>query len=128
MPPQDTSDFLAAFAVGTVLGIGATLLLRPEPRSAKERLMRELRPRQRQLRGGRAVVPVADRPRARSNDVSSDAISAGRELLAEFRAEVRRIVADARSELRDAAEPPAKRRRPRRETAGAGHGAEREGR
>jgi hypothetical protein len=32
MPRQDdTSDFLTAFAIGTALGVGATLLLRPRP-------------------------------------------------------------------------------------------------
>jgi len=132
MPPQDTSDFLTAFAVGTMLGIGATLLLRPEPRSAKERLLREIQPRPRQVRGGSAVVPVGDGPRARpraGGDPGADAISAGRELLAEFRAEARRIVADAREELRSAAERP--RRRPPRSgarEAAAGPGAKREGR
>ena len=56
MARQDTSDFLTAFAVGTVLGIGATLLLRPEPRSPRERLMRELKPYRKKLRRSAARV------------------------------------------------------------------------
>jgi hypothetical protein len=35
MARQNTTEVLAAFAVGTVLGIGATLLLKPEPQTAK---------------------------------------------------------------------------------------------
>jgi gas vesicle protein len=36
MARHDNNDFLAAFAIGAVLGVGATLLLRPEkPNSRK---------------------------------------------------------------------------------------------
>jgi hypothetical protein len=105
MARQSTTEFLAAFAVGTALGIGATLLLKPEPRTAKERLMRELKPYRRKMR--RSVGQVArgvDRGRQATGDVADDAIDAGRELIAEFRDEVRRIVAEARDELVEALE------------------------
>ena len=42
MPRQDTVDFLTAFAVGTVLGIGATLLLQPEE-TRREKVVRKLK-------------------------------------------------------------------------------------
>ncbi len=42
MPRQDTVDFLTAIAVGTVLGIGATLLLQPEPPRSRERNKKQL--------------------------------------------------------------------------------------
>ncbi|HET7230565.1 MAG TPA: hypothetical protein VFJ16_11220 [Longimicrobium sp.] len=100
MARQNSTEFLAAFAVGTVLGIGATLLLRPEPQTAKERLMRELKPYRKKIRKSAGQVQRGvRRGRAATAEVADDAIDAGRELIAEFRDEVRRIVAEARDEL-----------------------------
>src|SRR5262249_2966951 len=102
MARQDTTEFLAAFAVGTVLGIGATLLLRPQPKTAKERLLRELKPyRKKMRRSAGQVARGLQRGRAAPGEMAEDAIDAGRELLSEFRDEVRRIVAEARDELRE---------------------------
>ncbi|HEX5727741.1 MAG TPA: hypothetical protein VFX98_19880 [Longimicrobiaceae bacterium] len=100
---QDTTDFLTAFAVGAVLGVGATLLLRPEPRSAKERLIRELRPKAQRAPRGKGDVRAALRERARrpAADTSGEAVTLGKELLEEFRGEVARILNDARDELRE---------------------------
>ena len=105
MARQNTAEFLAAFAVGTVLGIGATLLLKPEPQSAKERLMRELKPYRKKMRksAGQMARGIR-RGGAATAEVADDAIDAGRELLSEFRDEVRRIVAEARDELGEALE------------------------
>ncbi|HEU4559848.1 MAG TPA: hypothetical protein VFS20_18495 [Longimicrobium sp.] len=105
MARQNTTEFLAAFAVGTVLGIGATLLLKPEPQSAKERLMRELKPYRKKMRksAGQMARGIR-RGRAATAEVADDAIDAGRELLSEFRDEVRRIVSEARDELSEALE------------------------
>ena len=106
MPQQDTNDFLTAFAIGTALGVGATLLLRPRPKSARERLMRELKPG---LRGIPRPVP-ADAVRVRRQVeveeaavLADEVISVGRELLEEFRDEVQRILSEARDQLRSAA-------------------------
>ncbi|HEX8362553.1 MAG TPA: hypothetical protein VF613_20705 [Longimicrobium sp.] len=107
MPRQDTNDFLTAFAIGTALGVGATLLLRPRPKSARERLMRELKPA-RGTRGARRAVPadaVRVRPPAEVREaevLADEVITVGRELLDEFREEVQRILADARDQLRGA--------------------------
>ena len=110
MPEQDTNDFLTAFAIGTALGVGATLLLRPRPKSARERLMKELKPgRRRRIRA--AAVPadavrVVRRP-AEVDEVSGlaeEVIHVGRELLDEFREEVQRILSDAREQLRHLAD------------------------
>jgi gas vesicle protein len=110
MPRQDTNDFLTAFAIGTALGVGATLLLRPRPKSARERLMRELKP-VRGARGARRAAPVpADAVRVRRpaeveevEVLTEEVISVGRELLDEFREEVQRILSDAREQLRGVA-------------------------
>lgn len=100
MARQDTTEFLTAFAVGTVLGIGATLLLKRQPQTAKERLMRELKPYRKKMRKSAGqVARGVQRGRAATGEVADDAIEAGRELMAEFRDEVRRVVADAKSEL-----------------------------
>lgn len=100
MPRQDTVDFLTAFAVGTVLGIGATLLLQPE-RTPKERVLRQLKPYRKKLgksyRTARGAVKDGTGATA---DMTADLIGAGRELLGEFRSEVADILGDARSELR----------------------------
>ena len=101
MARQDTLDFLTAFAVGTVLGIGATLLLTPE-RTPKQRLVRQLKPYRKQMR--KSYVRARDAVREGSNatgDLTSDVVSAGRELLGEFRHEVTGILDDARKELRE---------------------------
>jgi gas vesicle protein len=122
MAREDTTDFLTAFAVGAVLGIGATLLLRGRPRTAKERLLRELKPFYRK-KIGPGVGQVARgirRGRAATEEMADGAIDTGRELLAEFRDEVKRIVEDARDELVEAledGESGAAKRRSRRKPA-----------
>jgi len=111
MARQD-NDFLTAFAIGAALGVGATLLLRPEKPNPRKQLQKRLKPHVRKLRKSAArggKVRVAPRPRP-AEGMEDDAIRAGRELLAEFRGEVQRILDEAREELRglngDPARPP----------------------
>jgi gas vesicle protein len=101
MPRQDTVDFLTAFAVGTVLGIGATLLLQPD-RSPRQRVARQLKPYRKQMRKSydhlsRGVRQGSDA----TSDLTAEVIGAGRELLGEFRGEVAEILEQARAELGD---------------------------
>jgi gas vesicle protein len=108
MPRQDTVDFLTAFAVGTVLGIGATLLLQPE-RTPKQRVLRQVKPYKKQIRRSYSQVRGGLRSgRAATGEMTSEAISAGRELLGEFRSEVSDILRDAREELQDLIQAQAK--------------------
>jgi len=104
---HDRNDFLTAFAIGTALGVGATLLLRPRPRprSARERVMRELKPGR-----GRGGPPRGSAPAQHARGgveaaggMADEVISVGRELLDEFREEVQRILSDARDQLRNVA-------------------------
>ena len=108
MARQDNNDFLAAFAIGAVLGVGATLLLRPEKPNPRKQLQKRLKPHVRKLRKSAARSRKAGRVvRAHPPEavgMEDDAIRAGRELLAEFRGEVRRILDEARDELRGLAE------------------------
>lgn len=125
MARQDTNDFLAAFGIGAVLGLGAALLLRPDKPNPRKQLQKRLKPHVRKLGKSasrtRKAARAAARTAVRASGTSADeAIHAGRELLAEFRTEVTRILDEARAELRDLAQeqargaPPA----PRAETDG----------
>ena len=116
MRGHDSTDFLSAFAIGAVLGVGAVLLLRPGAPNPRRTLAKRLKPHARRGKrgrrsriaavrleggaeeyltgGGRAAAQLRPAPLA-----MDDAIAAGRELLAEFRAEVNRILEEAREEL-----------------------------
>lgn len=105
MPRQDTVDFLTAFAIGTALGIGATLLLQPSRPTARERVLKQMKPYRKrmgrsyeQLRGG-----VREGTEA-TTELTGEMISAGKELIDEFREEMGRALGDARRELQDMVE------------------------
>lgn len=102
MARQDNTDFLTAFAIGTALGVGATLLLRPEKPNPRRQLARRLKPHAKKLRKsvekGRATARTS--VRRYETEMTDEVIAAGRELLGEFRAEVHRILDEAREELR----------------------------
>jgi gas vesicle protein len=120
MGGHDSSDFLSAFAIGAVLGVGTVLLLRPDAPNPRRTLAKRLKPHARKGKRGRrsriAAVRLEGgaeeyltggtraaaqlRPAAAAPALETDeAIRAGRELLAEFRAEVNRILEEAREEL-----------------------------
>lgn len=102
MPRQDTVDFLAAFAVGTVLGIGATMLLQPPELTRGERVAQRLKPYGKQLRKSYRKVTKGVRDSGEATaDLTTEVIGAGRELLGEFRSEVADILEQAREELKD---------------------------
>jgi gas vesicle protein len=99
MPRQDTVDFMTAFAVGTVLGIGTALLLQPS-RSPKDRVLRELKPYRKQMkRSFEQVRGGVKAGRGATSDLTSEVVEAGRELLDEFRSEVAEILENARDEI-----------------------------
>jgi gas vesicle protein len=99
MPRQDSVDFLTAFAVGTVLGIGATLLLQPK-RTRKERLVRQWKPYRKKIRKSYQHARSAVRDGAdATTDMTSALVDVGQELLSEFRKEATKILADARDDL-----------------------------
>ncbi len=105
MPRQDTVDFLAAFAVGTVLGIGATLLIQPPEPTRRERVAQRLKPLGKQLRRSYRKVSKGVREGGEATaDITTEVIGAGRELLGEFRSEVADILDQAREELKDLVE------------------------
>jgi gas vesicle protein len=100
MPRQDTVDFLTAFAVGTVLGVGATLLLQPK-RTPRERLVRQMKPYRKQMRKSYEHLSRGIKHGSgATSELTTEVIGAGRELLGEFRSEVAEILDQARSEIR----------------------------
>lgn len=119
LPRQDTVDFATAFAVGAVLGVGATLLLTPEP-TRTERMAKRLRTPTRQMRRSiQQAREALEEGGEAAGEFSTELIGAGRELLGEFRAEVARIVEDARADLQDAIKDASRQRRRTRRRFGA---------
>ncbi len=101
MPRQDTVDFLTAFAVGTVLGIGATLLLQPQ-RTPKERVRKQWKPYRKKMKRSYGHARDAVRTGAGATaDMTGELVAVGRDVLADFRSEVARTLGDARGELRE---------------------------
>ncbi|HEX2094699.1 MAG TPA: hypothetical protein VHG28_20000 [Longimicrobiaceae bacterium] len=105
MPRQDTVDFLTAFAIGTALGIGATLLLQSERPGSRDRILKQLKPYRKRM--GRSYGHVRTGVREGADATSAftgEVISAGRELMSEFRDEVAKILSDAREDLQEMVE------------------------
>jgi gas vesicle protein len=99
MPRQDSVDFLSAFAVGAVLGIGATLLLQPK-RTPKERIAKQWKPYRKQMGKSYKHARTAMRGGAdATSEMTAALVDAGQELLGEFRDEAAKILAETRTEL-----------------------------
>lgn len=108
MPRQDSVDFLSAFAVGAVLGIGATLLLQPK-RTPKQRIARKWKPYRKQMEKSYQGARTALRGGAGATaDMTSVLVDAGQELLGEFRKEATKILAEAQKDLQKVAQEQAK--------------------
>jgi gas vesicle protein len=75
---EDRNDYFAAFAIGAIVGIGATLLLAPEKPTGARRLLHEIEPKLRTAR---------KRARRFGKDVSRATRRArgGRRILRDFR-------------------------------------------
>ncbi len=100
MPQRDTVDFVAAFTMGAVAGAAAALLLRPEPSTRTERVLKDLAPYRKKVRksAGRARQGFGEGAAAAA--AAGGALrDAGRELIRDFRSEMQDIVASARNEL-----------------------------
>lgn len=100
MAREESNDFLAAFGIGAVLGIGAALLLRPERSDPRRRLLKKAKPHGKRLRrSAKQLRAAAMRADQAAPELTGDAIETGRALLQEFRGEVARILEEARREL-----------------------------
>lgn len=99
MPERDTREFMAALAVGAALGVVAAWLLRREPPSRRERLMRDLKPYRKKAS---RTAKKARKGAGAALDRGSSLVADGRETLGDLREEVADIVRSARVELADA--------------------------
>jgi gas vesicle protein len=100
MNERDTIDFATAFAVGAIIGVGATLLLRPEPPSRTERLLKELGPYRKQIdRGAQRVRKSVGKSAATAAHIGEQAWDESRARADDFRSELADVVADARDEF-----------------------------
>ena len=88
MDEKDRVGLVVAFAVGAILGVGATLLLRPEP-ALPGRIARHIR------KSGRKLSRGAHR----AEEMGGTLASAGREALDQFRGQVAELVSAAREQL-----------------------------
>jgi gas vesicle protein len=112
MGNQDTTDFLTAFAIGAVLGIGATLLLRPDSESEAERILRQIRPlRKKATKRMRQAGRSASRRVRGAGVLGEDVVAAGRAAIGDFRDEAAGIVEAARDEILRAARDSVKQAR-----------------
>jgi vacuolar-type H+-ATPase subunit H len=104
MPRQDTVDFVTAFAIGAVLGVGATLLLRGDVETQTERLLREMRPLRKHAR--KRIQRARKGLTRRMHDAETageDLVGSGRAALGDFRDQVADIISTARKEIDEAA-------------------------
>lgn len=105
MADRDTTEFLTAFAIGAVLGVGATLLLRPQPPSARERVGRELEGyRKRAGKGARRARKGIERRLEGARERGGDALSGGADIAENVREEIADLVASAKQEIARAVE------------------------
>lgn len=105
MDDRDTVEFVTAFAIGAILGVGATLLLSPERSRPAKKLLKQLQPLpgkagKRARRAWRGVRGGADAALERGGDLAE----AGRDALDDFREDVSEIVSSARDEIARAIE------------------------
>ena len=74
---QERNDYFAAFAIGAIVGIGATLLLAPKKPTGARRLLHDMEPALNQARRqgrqfGKEFGKVAGRTRKRARRTLSD--------------------------------------------------------
>jgi gas vesicle protein len=103
MNERDNFDVWAAVAIGAIVGIGATLLVRARQDDAHE-IVKRLRP---VARGARKAAKSAGREIGRSarraGETGEELLSAGRDIMDELRQGAREIVHTTRDEMRKAA-------------------------
>ncbi|HUE76404.1 MAG TPA: YtxH domain-containing protein [Longimicrobiales bacterium] len=100
MRDEHNGEFVVAFAVGALIGVGAALLLAPDPPTRREKIMKELKPYRKTLRKktSSARKQVGRRASAAA-DLGDELISAGRAVAADLREEIADLVSEARSEI-----------------------------
>lgn len=103
MKNDQSSEYVVAFAVGTLLGVGAALLLAPDPPTRREKIMKELKPYRKKLsKKTKSARKQVSRQASSAADYGDEMVTAARAVLQDLRDEVADLVADAREEISDA--------------------------
>jgi gas vesicle protein len=105
MTEDHTTEYVTAFVVGAIVGVGAALLLAPEPPTRRERVMKDLKPYRKKLRKQTAKMrKQAGKQMSAAGDWGEDLAAASRVVVQDLRDEMAQLVADARDEIADAME------------------------
>lgn len=101
MADLDNRDYIAAIVIGTLLGVGAAMMMRKDP-THRELLARDLKPYGKTLRkGAKRARGSVERGADNALEHGEELLEASREILDGFRDEVARVVSDAREDLAD---------------------------
>ena len=101
MADLDNRDYIAAIVIGTLLGVGAAMMMRKEP-THRERLARELKPYGKTIRkSAKRARGSVERGTDNALEHGEELLEASREILDGFRDEVARVINDARDDLAD---------------------------
>lgn len=99
MRDWDTTDYVTAFAVGTVIGIGAALIFRPK-KTRTQRIMKEIEPYRKQAsKSARRASKRLGREWDAATDRGEALVDTGRDVLERFRDELVDMASSATSEL-----------------------------
>jgi gas vesicle protein len=100
MDQDQTTEYVTAFVIGTIVGVGAALLLAPDPPTRREKIMKDLKPYRKKLkkRTARARKEFGKQASA-AGDFRDELLAAGRSVVSDLRDEVAELVADARDEI-----------------------------
>jgi gas vesicle protein len=105
MSDDRTTEYVTAFVVGALVGVGAALLLAPDPPTRRERLMKELKPYRKKLdKKASKMRKQAGRQVDAAGEWGEELRAASRAVVADLREEVAELVADARDQIADAVE------------------------
>ena len=104
MAENDSVDILTAFAIGAMIGVGATLLLRSEPETTTERIVKGFRPIARKARKAalRARKDYGKGVRT-TRRATAELGGAGKVVLDDLQKQIEEVLASAREELSDTA-------------------------
>ena len=104
MRDTDSVDLFTAFAIGAMIGVGATLLLRPDPPTAGEQIFKRFKPvAKRARKAAHRVSRRAERGLEQSRAAGREIGNAGKYIYEELRDQIDEIISSARSELSDSA-------------------------
>ena len=93
MAENDSVDIWTAFAIGAMIGVGATLLLRSDPPSTSDRIVKRIRPIARKAQ--KAALRAGKHYGAAASELSG----AGKEVIDDLQDEIEEVIARARKEL-----------------------------